>query len=313
MTISQALQQVRTVPSQHRQTAHAEGNNIMTWIGFKHIMYLAEEALLAHFRQAGLGIRHLFEEHGLLLEIVANEGRILHALKLDEDVATTVKPRRDDGSGALRFDIAMHVERDGKAVKTYSGTIGVVFKRDSSLAMAAHDGDLGDLAALAVDRAVDPAAAPADATEAAAAVAPRLVWDFTIPYFYCHGNERLKMSGYLRLMEEADARFCAERGIDVCDLLVARRWIPAVPSASVQIVGEAYMNETVRLVYEVSDIIKSLLYKCTLHAWVERDGEQVLVARGEIVHAYAEIFSRKDWGMVNFDDQVLAAIGAEAA
>ena len=316
MTISQALQRIRTEPSTHQQMAHAEGNNIMTWIGFKHIMYLAEEAVLAHFREAGLGIRHLFEEHGLLLDIVANDGRILHALKLDESVTTTVKPRAPDAAGVLRFDIAMNVERDGKSVKTYSGNVGLVLKRDRSLAMAAHDGDLGELAVLVAEKAVDPRAAPeapGAGAPAASGAAPQLVWDFTIPYFYCHGNERIKMSGYLRLMEEADARFCAERGIDVCDLLLAKRWIPAVPSASVRIVAEAYMNERLRLVYEVADVIKSLLYKCTMHAYVERDGKQILVARGEIVHAYAEIHSRKDWGMVNFDAQVMTAIGAEMA
>ena len=311
MTLTTALHTVRTQRTEHQQTAHAEGNNIMSWIGFKHIMYLAEEAVLAHFRQAGLGMRHLFEEYGLLLEIVSNEGRILHALKLDELVSTSVKPVSKAQGNSLRFEVVMHVERAGKPVKTYAGVVALVFKQDRSLGMTPEPCELGDLAAWVVEKAIDPAAPTPTTQPGYYPDRAHLAWDFVIPYFYCHGNQRLKMSGYLRLLEEADARFCAQQGIDVCELLLDRRWIPAVPSAKVSIVEEAYMNETLHLLYTVTDVIKSLLYKSSMQAWVERNGQKVWVAQAEIVHAYAQIHSRKDWGMVNFDTQVLHAIGAD--
>ena len=47
-----------------------EGSNISTWIGFKHINYLVEEAVLEHFRASGLPARGLYEAHGLGLDIV---------------------------------------------------------------------------------------------------------------------------------------------------------------------------------------------------------------------------------------------------
>ena len=47
-----------------------EGANIRTWIGFKHFMYLVEEAVLHWFRERGLGPQRLYHEYGLGLEIV---------------------------------------------------------------------------------------------------------------------------------------------------------------------------------------------------------------------------------------------------
>ena len=61
-----------------------EGSNICTWIGFKHVMYVVEEAVLDHLRQSGLTPRRLFEEHGLGVEIVDSHARIMHALHMDD-------------------------------------------------------------------------------------------------------------------------------------------------------------------------------------------------------------------------------------
>lgn len=292
-------------PSEVSQFAHSEGNNVMSWIGFKHIMYLAQQAVLAHFRAAGLGFRKLFEEHGLLLEIVANQGRILHALKLDEEIEIAVKPSFTEAAG-LRFEIAMFVQRGDKRIKTYSGKIGVVLVADRALGMPVLETDYGALAPYVAKKAL-PTEYEGGAVDPAA---KRLDWSVRIPYFYCHGNERLKMSGYLRFMEEADERFCEQQNIGVSDLLQERRWIPAVPNAKVQILDAAYMGETLHVEYAIKDVIKTLLYTCTMNAFVERHGTRIRVATGEIVHGYAEVESRKDWAMVNFDRKVMDALGA---
>ncbi len=39
-----------------------EGCNICTWIGFKHVMYCIEEAVVDHFRAHGFGPRELYEQ-----------------------------------------------------------------------------------------------------------------------------------------------------------------------------------------------------------------------------------------------------------
>ncbi len=310
MKFSTELHALATTRTDITEFAHSEGNNVMSWIGFKHIMYLAEQGVLTHFRNAGLGFRRLFEEYGLLIEVVANQGRILHALKLDEEVRIVVAPDARAAS-RLQFDISMFVERAGKPVKTYTGKVQVVLHADRSLAMAALAEDLGALAPYVTADGAPPAAAePAVRGDAVEAGEATLHWTVTIPYFYCHGNERLKMAGYLRYMEEADARFCQQQGIGVGKLLQGRRWIPAVPSARVRILAPAFIDETLHLEYRVREVVKTLLYTCTMDAWVERDGGRVHVATGEIVHGYAEVLSRKDWSMVNFSDDVLEAIGA---
>lgn len=305
MKFSTELADLSEKTSEVTQFAHSEGNNVMSWIGFKHIMYLAEQALLTHFRASGLGFRRLFEEHGLLIEVVASQGRILHALKLDEEVQTVVKPGAS-GENGLQFDIAMFVERGGKSIKTYSGKIRVILLADRALGMPALETDYGALAPYVADRV----SFPASNVEGTDPAAKRLNWTVTIPYFYCHGNERLKMSGYLRYMEEADERFCEQQNIGVNKLLQERRWIPAVPSAKMQMLEAAYMGETLHIEYAVKDVIKSLLYSCTMNAYVDRGGDRIHVAAGEIVHGYAEVLSRKDWAMVNFDQEVMNALGA---
>ncbi|CAM5265121.1 hypothetical protein SCALM49S_01150 [Streptomyces californicus] len=62
-----------------------EGSNINTWIGFKHVNYMVEEAVLEHFRASGLGSRLLFEEHGLGVDLVDLDTRILHAFHQDDE------------------------------------------------------------------------------------------------------------------------------------------------------------------------------------------------------------------------------------
>jgi acyl-CoA thioesterase FadM len=305
MKFSTELHTLTTSVTELTEFAHSEGNNVMSWIGFKHIMYLAEQALLTHFRNADLGFRRLFEDYGLLIEVVSNQGRILHALKLDEEVRITVKPDARAAS-CLQFDITMFVERAGKPVKTYTGKIQAVLHADRSLAMPALADNYGALAPYVTSDG----AGSGESVVQAAEPAPTLHWTVTIPYFYCHGNERLKMAGYLRYMEEADARFCQQQAIGVGKLLQGRRWIPAVPSAKVRILAPAFIDEVLHLEYTVREVVKTLLYTCSMNAYVERDGRRVHVATGEIVHGYAEVLSRKDWSMVNFSDDVLEAIGA---
>ena len=41
------------------------GANIGTGIGFKHFMYLSEEAVPQHLRACGVGPGHLYEQYGL--------------------------------------------------------------------------------------------------------------------------------------------------------------------------------------------------------------------------------------------------------
>jgi acyl-CoA thioesterase FadM len=309
MSLQPAIDYLHNSSTRYAQHTHPEGNNINMWLGFKHIMYAAEVALLEHLRRAGLGMRQLFEAHGLVAEIVQCEGRILHALKIDEEISTEVglAPERRRTAGCLDFAVTHWVERGGRPLKAYSGHLRVRLRRDTSLGFAPVDRHDPELAPFVTDAAVDPAAPRVRPTPAGA---PRHSFELRVPYYYCHGNERMKMSAYLRLMEQADAEFCAARGIPIVRLLDEQRWIPAVPCASVSIVGEARMDETLRVSYEVVDVVKSFTYRSAMHCHVKRGEAWVPVASGEIVHAYAEIHDRSAWGMVTFDERVMAAVAA---
>ena len=133
-----------------------------------------------------------------------------------------------------------------------------------------------------------------------------------MPYFYCHFNDRIQHSGYLRLMEEVVDLFLAERGISIRTLLERNKWIPVVPMARVEIVDEARMEDTLYTVYTVEEIFKDTTYRSRMDCWVERNGALVKTATGTIVHGYAVIENRKDWTLVQFDAATLAALRGKA-
>ncbi|MEU8827231.1 hypothetical protein [Streptomyces sp. NPDC048636] len=301
-----------------------EGSNICTWIGFKHVNYLVEEAVLIHFARCGAPARLLYEEHGLGLDIVSLNTRILHAFHLDDEAEAEVVPATSDGDTTLGFTVVLRVGRDGSTLKAVTATVRVALRTDTYLdAPAQPPGELarfttGRLGSDAPPAGVPVPALPADADERA--VLDALTegrnahgWKWTIPYPYCHFTERLQMSGYLRLMEEAKDRFVGARGISIKTLLDDRRWIPVVPRSELRITGEALMEEDLYTVYTVEEVFKDLTYTARMDCYVLRDGALALTATGRIVHGYALIENRRDWRLVPFDQRVLEAIGGKAS
>jgi acyl-CoA thioesterase FadM len=298
-----------------------EGNNICTWIGFKHVNYLVEEAVLEHFRNSGLASRFLFEEYGLGLDIVAIDTRILNAFHLDEVGIATVEPV-DKGDDTLRF--AVTIVKEGGATKDVTSKVTVALRKDSYIDPAGVTVP-EDLARFAVDRiaTAEPGAevAAAETTRLSAGrgtsddpVLAQLTdgtnsfgWKWRIPYPYCHNNERLQMSGYLRQMEEVVDLFLAARGISIKTLLDDRRWIPVVPHSKIEFLDEALMEEDLYTVYTVEEIFKDFTYRSRMDTYVVRDGRLVQTSTGTITHGYAVIENRRDWRLVPFDQRVLDA------
>ncbi len=319
MEVSQSVNFIEQQTSVVKRSPYSEGNNIMSWLGFKHIMYLAEEAVLEHFKNAGTGFRSLLEDDGLVIDIIENKGRILHALKLDEDVSIIVQPAKRKIANAFAFDIKMLVSRSDKEIKTYTGHIKVVLKHDQSLGFKPVEKIAPAFLPYVTEQAALPNMelktfdlVPAQDIESQIPCLTenghRIIWEKRIPYFYCHGNERLKMSGYLRLMEEADELFCHQQGISIKSLLDEKRWIPAVPSANMTILSEVLMEETLYISYEVKDFVKDLTYKSTMTCYLKKNDKLVEVAKGEIVHAYAVVHDRTDWSMVTLDEKVMNSL-----
>ncbi|MEV0696810.1 hypothetical protein AB0I53_02655 [Saccharopolyspora sp. NPDC050389] len=307
-----------------------EGSNICTWIGFKHVNYLVEEAVLEHFRSAGLGARSLFEEYGLGLDIVDLDTRILHALHMDDlaeaEVVSVTKP----GDAVLGFRVTLSLERAGQPTKAVVAKVKVSLRPTDYL--PATGSPPAELAGFVVPKlgahlpAKRPTATvePADntalqqgrGTTGGDPVLERLTagenafgWKWRIPYPYCHFTERLQMSGYLRQMEEVVDLFLADRGISIRELLADRRWIPVVPHSNIQILDEALMEEDLYTTYTVEGVFKDFTYTSRMDCYVVRDGRLVQTATGRITHGYALIESRSDWRLVNFDERVVRALG----
>lgn len=300
-----------------------EGSNICTWIGFKHVMYLVEEAVLEHFRASDLSPRMLFEDHGLCLEIVDSDVRILHALHMDDRARVEISPLAPFTGPELCCGVKMFVTRGDKPLKVLTGKVKVLFRKDRDGAnipttvpglapyvvseISRVNGSGAGGRGFRKERGV----AGADDQLIRDIIAQNensFVWKWHIPYFYCHFTERIQHSGYLRLMEEVVDLFLADRDISIRKMLDTRQWIPVVPQASLEILREGYMEETIYTVYRVENVFKAVTYTARVDCYVERDDCLVHTATGRITHGYAVIEDRRNWSLVNFDDETVRAL-----
>jgi acyl-CoA thioesterase FadM len=279
-----------------------EGANICTWIGFKHVNYLVEEAVLDHLRQIGSPPGHLHERYGLCVDLVDLDTRILHALHVD-DVATAEVRRAGDDLFAVRL------YRDDTHAVTAKVRIALRLDPRGGAAEPVPPGlrprpvtRLGDGGApTPLPAGTDPVALLTEGRNAYA-------WRWRIPYFYCHFTERVQMSGYLRLMEETVDLFLADRGISIKRLLDEQDLIPVVPHSRMTILDEALMEEELCTVLTVENVFKRFTYTARMDCYAVRDGALVPTATGRITHGYALIESRRDWSLVSFDDRMTGAL-----
>ena len=111
-----------------------EGSNICTWIGFKHVMYLIEEAVLDHLRCSGYAPRELYERYALAVEIVDSDVRIRHALHMDDVVRTRTVRAAAGSPGEMVLRTTSFV--DGRPeVKVVTATVRVTFRRPATPAV----------------------------------------------------------------------------------------------------------------------------------------------------------------------------------
>jgi len=302
-----------------RREAYApfEGSNIGAWLGFKHFMYLMEEAAIQHVREQWGGPGALWREYGLGVEIVDSSIRILTALHLDQLTRVEVRPR--EGDREYELAATLEARNDGRWAPAASGGVRLLFRRSAEGA-GALPADLLRYVRDEIERH-RPVPAPIrsdgvgrggpDARPARppGVSADSFVWKRRIPYFYCHFMDRLQHSGYLRLMEEVVDLFLAERGISIRTMLERRSWIPVVAEAGLEILREARLEEEICTVFTVRHVYKGLLYPAAVDWYVGRGAEWVPTARGRIVHGYAQIAQRGVMKLVPLDVPVLDALG----
>ncbi len=306
-----------------------EGANIGTIIGFKHVNYLVEKAVIEHFRRCGLPVGRLYEEHGLGFDVVHVDSRLQTALVVDDVASVEVVPTTGDEARELSFKVTLTVERDGAPKKAVASKVRALLRYDEN--------DVRMLRRLPVPEGLEPfvterigGAEPgpvvppveggliSGGSSESDAVLDSLLegknaygWKFRIPYPFVHFFDRLQMSGYLRLMEEAKHRFVDARGLSIRTLLQEKNWIPAVTHSRVTLLDEAHLEEDLYVVYTVEDIFKNLLYTSRLDTYVVRDGHLVQTSAGTITHAYGIVENGREGRLVTFDDRVLRAFGDE--
>ncbi|MEU6560465.1 acyl-CoA thioesterase [Nocardia nova] len=288
-----------------------EGANIGPWIGFKHVNYLVEEAVIAHFRAIGNDVRGLYADHGLCWELVDIDTRIIHVFNLDEAVRLRVRPR-PAADGALAYEVIIVADRAAGETKLARSRVTVVLREDSRWpsTRAAVPPELASAVVPEIRRAAPESGfgAVAADTTARRSGASAFSWTFRIPYFYCHFTERLQMSGYLRLMEEGVDRFLADRGVSIRTLLDGGQLIPVVPRSRISMVGEAYMEEDLHVVLTVEDVFKNLTFTLGMRCHVQRGATRVNVATGAITHGYARLEDRASWGLSDLDPSLCRAL-----
>ncbi|MGW7362911.1 alpha/beta fold hydrolase [Streptomyces sp. NPDC054841] len=286
-----------------------EGSNICTWIGFKHVNYVVEEAVLDHLRQRGFPAGMLYERYGLCVDITDLSTKIMTAYHIDDIASATV--RQVPGKGPeLRFAVELTVEREGKPVKAAGAKVAVSFRLDPRGGEA--EPAPAELAPHVVDRlgtGAEPIPVTGEPLDQLISGSNAFAWAWRMPYFYCHFTERVQMSGYLRQMEEVLDLFLEDRGVSIKRLLDEQDWIPVVPKSRITILDEAKMEEELYTVFTVEDVFKRFTFTARMDCYVQRDGKLIKTATGRITHGWAVIDdNRRDWSVVNFDDRLTNAL-----
>jgi acyl-CoA thioesterase FadM len=288
-----------------------EGANIRTWVGFKHFMYLAEQAVLAWFREHAAPAGALYHQHGLGLEIVDSSALLPAVLDADDEVTAEVEPVKPG-----RFSVRLRVERDGASVTVLRGKVTVALVREK-------DAPATEPEPVAVSPLVVPDTAAARAGERADLTVPHgrevrdvlaptgsgtFLWTWRARYFHCHYSDRVQHSAYTRAVEEVVDRMLADRGLSVATMLSERGWIPVVSRVRVRVLADAHMEEDVHTTFTVTDILRETTYDGRMDCYVLRGNELVHVATASIMHGYAVSRGERAGQLAELDPACVAAL-----
>jgi acyl-CoA thioesterase FadM len=268
-----------------------EGANIHTWIGFKHLMHLMEEATVQWFRARNMGPQRLYHEFGLGLEIVDTSALLPALLEIDDEVVGEVIPKTP-----ARFSVKLAAIRKGARVPVLRGSIRVALARQGHASSAnSVPGEFEplvvsepELAAGSSDRHDLKITPGTDPQSALIARNPRnFLWSWQARYFHCHYSDRVRSSAYIRALEEVVERFLAHRGLSIRRMLEERGWIPVVSRVRVQLLANAHMDERIHTAFVIEEILKDTAYDARMDCYVQRGDIMAHTATARILHGYA--------------------------
>lgn len=269
-----------------------EGANIRTWIGFKHFMYLVEEALLDWLRSTTVGAQRLYLDHGLGFNVLDCSMLLPAVLELDDEVRAYVVPQQPG-----RFRVRLHAVRNGTETTVARANVTVALVPEQT-------------AAVVPDLPVPVRALPSSG--GATPPDDAFTWSWRVPYFYCQFSDRVQHSGFVRVLEEVVDLFLADRGISVGHLLSERGWIPVVSRVRVRLLGVAHMEEVVHTSFRVDEIVRGTMFDGSMHCAVQRDGIMIPVAEGKILHGYAVSRGPDAGRLATLDDATITALTRRA-
>lgn len=303
-------------PTRYVGRPRYEGVDTRAQIGFKHVMYLVEEAVLRYFRDRGLGARSLYDRFGLGLEIVDSSVELPVAVEGEEEVQVTVVSATPRPGHGAPFTVELTVERDGAPVTVLKGAIRV--------ALVAVEGGVGEEpvpATLEPYTASDVAglARPAMAAlrvcgsrKVADVLAPgdsgKLLWSWRAPDHSSYFSGRSQHSAYGRTLEEAVNRFLDARGLAVSDLLGERGWLPVVSQAQVELHAGVRTEETVYTVFQVEEILEDSMCGARMACYVRRGDRLQRTATGTLTYGFTVSRGERAGTVATLDEATRAAL-----
>jgi acyl-CoA thioesterase FadM len=293
---------------------YVEGNNVGTWIGFKHVTYLAQEAVLDWLRAHQLAPGTVFEAHGLATEVVGCRLRLLKPLRVDDAATVVVRPVARPGDRGAEFDVALFHGTPRADGKIAQGRFTVAWRPVGSDLGAVVPPPADLLPFLAEGTGPRPALPPEPGPDGLLerlrpAGKVSVGRCRRVMYPLCAYTERMQFSAYVRLLEEIVDDLLAERGISIGTLLRERRWIPVVSRVEFTVREPVFLEETLYCVFSIEDVVKNLIFTGRMDCHVWRDGRLLPTAECAIEHAYLQFATRAvEATVAPLDARVAAAL-----
>jgi acyl-CoA thioesterase FadM len=263
------------------------------WIGFKHLMYLMEEAVLGWFRQRGYGPQRLFRDYAGEWEILDASVTLPSLIEIDDEVSADVKALHDGW-----FSVRLSVHRaDEPARAVLIGKVQCAVAHAGKVRLPA---DLEPFVCSESSR-------ERPGTEISDDAGLLNAWQWRARYFHCQYSNRLQYSAHVRALEEVVDRFLTDREMSIGTMLT-RMLIPVVSRVSLSVIAPVRMEETVYTTFRVDEVLKGIAFNGRMDSYVRREGRLTRVSTGRILHGYAMAAGPQAGALVPLDAAMITAL-----